>query len=333
MSGDTTGIAAASQQANLSGDSTAERFDNITPASVVRRPRRAVPSAAAGPAAAHVQILLDRAHYSPGVIDGAWGKNVIKAVKWFQASQGMDSTGRVDSGTYAALLNAGGPAPVVTRYTVVQKDVAGPFVAIPTDPYEQAKLSCMCYSSVSELLAEKFHATPRLLAQMNPGVVLDSVAVGTVLWVPNVAGRDTDARATERVAKILISRDGFWTHALDSAGRILRHFPSTLGASYDPSPTGDFSVTRVAPNPKFYYQPDLFADEEPGQKNAWLPEGPNSPVGVMWIALSKPHYGIHGTPNPSAIGYTSSHGCVRLTNWDAMSLSRQVFPGTPVQFQ
>jgi len=135
------------------------------------------------------------------------------------------------------------------------------------------------------------------------------------------------------IARLIISKTGFWTHAVDSAGHVIYHYPSTLGAGYDPSPTGDFKVTGVASDPKFHYQPKLFHEVPDTNPDAHLPPGPNSPVGVVWISLSKPHYGIHGTSSPETIGYVSSHGCVRLTNWDAFKLAEFVEPGTQVVFQ
>ncbi|HUQ46952.1 MAG TPA: L,D-transpeptidase [Gemmatimonadaceae bacterium] len=292
-----------------------------------------------GSTALRLQILLDRAGFSPGVIDGAWGKNAAQAFSFFRSSGKVDSAsaGRrsdsatLDKASYEQLLAAGGSAPVVTSYTVTAEDVKGPFVKIPQDVYEKAKLQCLCYASPLEALAEKFHSSPRLLKQLNPGVDLTKVASGTSLTVPNVA--DSAGNASGQVAKLIVSKTGFWTNAVDSSGRVLYHFPSTLGAGYDPSPTGDFKITGVAHNPAFHYQPTLFAEVPDSKPNARLPAGPNSPVGVAWMALSKPHYGIHGTSDPETIGYASSHGCVRLTNWDAERLSKLVRPGLPVVFQ
>jgi lipoprotein-anchoring transpeptidase ErfK/SrfK len=133
--------------------------------------------------------------------------------------------------------------------------------------------------------------------------------------------------------RIVISKKEFWTHLVDSSGKVIRHFPSTLGAGYDPSPTGEFHVTGITRNPAFRYDPKLFAEIPDTRPTAKLRPGPNSPVGVVWIALSKPHYGIHGTAAPESIGYQSSHGCVRLTNWDATALADLISTGTPVTFQ
>jgi lipoprotein-anchoring transpeptidase ErfK/SrfK len=293
-----------------------------------------------GSTALRIQILLDRAGFSPGMIDGTWGKNAAKALSFFRTSATADTSGQspkgdpssvIDQSEYQQLLAAAGSADVITTYSVTADDVKGPFVRIPENVYEKAKISCLCYTSPLELLTEKFHATARLLKQLNPGVDLTKVAAGTSLTVPNVA--DTAAPASGTVAKLIISKTGYWTHAVDSSGRVLYHFPSTLGAGYDPSPTGDFHVTGIAHNPAFHYDPKLFAEVPDTKPTARLPAGPNSPVGVVWMGLSKPHYGIHGTESPETIGYASSHGCVRLTNWDALRLSKLVRPGLPVVFQ
>ena len=292
-----------------------------------------------GATALRLQILLDRAGFSPGVIDGTWGKNAAQAFSFFRSSGGVDSAsaGRrsdsatLDKSSYEQLLAAAGSAPALSAYTVTDDDIKGPFVSIPEDVYEKAKLQCLCYATPLEALAEKFHSSPRLLKQLNPGVDLTKVASGTSLTVPNVA--DSADNATGRVARLIVSKTGFWTNAVDSTGRVLYHFPSTLGAGYDPSPTGDFHVTGIARNPAFHYQPTLFAEVPDNKPTARLPAGPNSPVGTVWMGLSKPHYGIHGTSTPETIGYASSHGCVRLTNWDAERLSKLIHPGVAVVFQ
>jgi len=237
----------------------------------------------------------------------------------------------VDKRTYQALMAAAAGAPLIGKYTVTADDVKGPFVQLPEKVYDQAKLECLCYSSAAEALAERFHTSQRMLAQLNPGVTMDSLAAGTQLSVPNVVA--APAASASPVTKLVISRKNFWTHGVDASGRVVWHAPSTLGAGYDPSPTGDFKITRIAQDPTFHYQPKLFAEVPDSRAEANLPAGPNSPVGVVWMALSKPHYGIHGTSSPETIGYANSHGCVRLTNWDARELSTAIRAGTAVEFQ
>jgi len=295
-----------------------------------------------GPLAVHLEILLDRAGFSPGIVDGTWGINAAKAVTFFakpddSARFNGDSPPTVksiDQATYDRLRSAAQPRPLMRWYTISNADLKGPFAPIPEGVYKQAKLPCLCYSSPAEGLGEKFHTTAKFLAQVNPRVKLTALESGMKLLVPNV---DEDGSAvpqdTAIAARLIISKKGYWTQALDAQGKIIYHFPSTLGAGYDPSPTGDFKVTNVSYDPAFKYQPKLFAEVPDSEPQAMLKPGPNSPVGVVWMSLSKPHYGIHGTSSPETIGYANSHGCVRLTNWDALRLSYLLPDGTPVQFK
>ena len=285
-----------------------------------------------GPSVLRAQILLDRARFSPGVMDGRWGMNTEKAVYWFQRREGLKATGQVDSTTFRKLAQAAGdPQRLVERYTLTEADVKGPYEPLPEDIYEKAKLDSMAYESLSEMLAERFHTTPALLAQLNPNTAIDSLKAGATLAVPNVQGAPAPAG---QAARILVSDGGHYVHALDASGRILYHFPSTLGSSYDPSPeAGEYEITKVTKNPWWHYQPDLLAHVPDSEKDARIPPGPNNAVGLVWISLSKPHFGIHGTSAPETIGYASSAGCVRLTNWDVLFLADRVAAGTPVEFR
>lgn len=279
-----------------------------------------------------VQVLLDRSRFSPGVLDGRWGKNTEKAVFWLQRTLGIDPTGVVDSLTFAHTYElAGRPARLLVSHRLTPDDVAGPFVEIPESVYQQARLECLCYGSLSEKLGERFHATPELLASLNPGVTLDSLAAGDSLVVPAID--DAPAGPSVPVARLVISDRGHYLHAVDSTGAILYHFPTTLGSEYDPSPTGAFAVRAVARDPWFHWQPELLGGVPDGMRQTRLPPGPNSPVGVVWIDLTVEHYGIHGTAEPAAIGYATSSGCVRLTNWDATLLAELVRPDMPVVFR
>jgi lipoprotein-anchoring transpeptidase ErfK/SrfK len=265
-------------------------------------------------------------------MDGRWGKNTEEAVYWLQSREGLPRTGRVDRATYERLVQlAGAPSRWVTAHRLTEDDVSGPFVEIPDDIYERAKLECMCYRSVGEKLAERFHSSRELLEKLNPGVDLDAVRAGQTLHVPAV--RDASAGSGVRVASLVISDEGHFVHALGADGRILFHFPSTLGSSYAPSPEGRFRVTSIHWDPKWHYQPDLLTGVADWKEPAMIPPGPNNAVGVVWMQLSKPHYGIHGTSAPQTIGYVTSHGCVRLTNWDARFLAEHIEPGLEVHFR
>jgi lipoprotein-anchoring transpeptidase ErfK/SrfK len=285
-----------------------------------------------GPSVLRVQMLLDRALFSPGEMDGYYGKNTAKAVYFFQQAHGMRGTARVDSATFAALARAGGsPQNLVRPYRLTADDVKGPFITIPDNVQAQAQLPCSCYTSLTEKLGETFHVAPDLLKRLNPGVDLDGLQAGQSINAPLV--RDSAARAQGEVAKIVVSGRGSYVQGQDASGRVLYHFPSTLGATYDPSPSGQFRVTSITQNPKWHYQPNLIATAPDTAHEAMVPGGPNNRVGAVWMALSAPHYGIHGTNKPETIGYATSSGCVRLTNWDAQFLSRRVREGTPVHFR
>ena len=308
-----------------------ERWTDIGPETAERAARLPVGWGHSGPSVLRVQVLLSRAFFSPGMLDGRWGRNTQNAVLWLQGREGLPATGVVDSATYALLERLAGADSTVAEVALTEADVRGPFVRIPEDIYEHAKLRCSCFESLAEKLSETFHARVELLARLNPGVRLDSVAAGTLLRVPRV--RPAEARAEGEVRQIVVSGAGNYLQALDGKGRILYHFAATLGSTIDPSPDGDFTVRSVHPDPWWHYQPRLLARVPDDEPPAMIPPGPNNSVGRVWMALSVPHYGIHGTRSPETIGYAESAGCVRLTNWDAVFLGRRVAPGTPVAFR
>ena len=284
-----------------------------------------------GPSVMKLQVLLDRAGFSPGQIDGRWGDNTELAVSWLQKAEGLEATGTVDAQTARALgRRAGAPQQLVVTRRLTDDDVAGPFVEIPADVYERAKLDRLGYESLSEKLGERFHAAPGLLARLNDGAALDALAAGDSLRVPNVRGA---GRGDVEVAEIVISGEGGFLHGVSPSGEVVFHAPVTVGSSYDPSPEGEYEVTSVTRDPWWHYQPDILASVPDSEPDARLPPGPNNSVGVVWIALSKENYGIHGTKAPETIGYASSAGCVRLTNWDAGRLAGLVGAGTPVRFR
>jgi lipoprotein-anchoring transpeptidase ErfK/SrfK len=278
---------------------------------------KAVPDAAI----AKLQILLDRMGASPGVIDGFDGDNVRKAVSAAQMMAGLT----VDSTVTAELLSALDTAtPVVGDYTITDKDVADIVPPIPEDYAEMAKRDFLGYTSVREELAERFHMDEDLLAALNPSTTW---AAGEHLAVaaygPNKEGK---------VARIEADKSDRQVRAYDADGQLLVAYPATIGSTDNPSPTGTHLVNAVAPMPNYTYNPDVNFKQGDNDTKLIIPPGPNGPVGSMWIDLTEPTFGIHGTPEPSRIDKTQSHGCIRLTNWDAEELAKMVEPGVPVEF-
>jgi lipoprotein-anchoring transpeptidase ErfK/SrfK len=284
----------------------------------------------AGPSVLKAQVYLDRAHFSVGAIDGRWGKNSAVAVWWWQRSHGLNPTGDVDEATFRSIAAAAGVAPALVQHQLTADDLKGPFVSIPETVYDQEKLDCMCYESRREKLAEKFHATEEFLEQINPDVKFSELKEGDSIVVPNV--REPLSTEQRDIAKVVISAEGNSFNAFDANGNLIFHAPTTLGSAFDPSPDETVKVVKIIEDPHFHYDPKLYHEVPDWEPDAQLQPGPNSPVGVVWIALSKPHYGIHGTKEPDAIGYASSHGCIRLTNWDANEVQRRLSEGVAVSF-
>ena len=323
---------------------------------------RPVPTSGAAEDTLAVQVMLDRAGFSPGEIDGRAGANLKRAITAFQRAKGLAESGQIDEQTRQQLTEATGNQPTLIEYVVREADVAGPFTPnIPSDLVAQSKLERLHYQNALEAVAERFHASPQLLQRLNNGAAI--AQAGARIMVPNVEpfelpqppaaeargrGRNAaDQQAAGRAAgrgrrgttaeapafTITVTKSTSALTVEDATGRVVFHAPVTTGSGHDPLPIGNWKVTTVQVMPKFHYNPDLFWDADPSHSKATIPSGPNNPVGVAWIDLSKEHYGIHGTPEPSRIGHVQSHGCVRLTNWDAARLMTWAQPGTPVVFR
>ena len=286
-----------------------------------------------------VQVSLDRAGFSPGVLDGRPGGNTKKALEAYRKAHG------------------GEPPPVepTSKYRITDADAAGPFEPnIPAELPQQATLKTLAYRDMLEMMAERFHATPGLLQQLNPTA---KFAPGEELIVPNVepmqlpitppksevkptpAEKKAEAQAAQQAVKekpavtVTVTKSTSALTVTDAAGKVVLYAPVTTGSEHDPLPIGTWKVNGVGLNPVFRYNPELFWDADPTHTKAVIPPGPNNPVGLVWIDLSKEHYGIHGAPEPANIGRSQSHGCVRLTNWDALRVAAMVKPGTPVVFK
>lgn len=308
-------------------------MDAITPEAVNAEPTPDALAADDGPGVLRAQVLLDRAHYSSGVLNGRTGQNTSNAVYFFQQQNGLTATGRLDQPTYDELVQQVGDIPAAVQYMLTDRDVRGPYMWIPLSYYQQADLPCECYASALEMVDERFHTVTDVLRRLNPRVDFGALQAGDRLWVPNVEPFDADhfehTTPPKPIVKIEVHKREKYVQALAADGSVVYHFPTTVGSEYMPSPSGIYHVEAVLWHPVFHYDPSLYGDSGP---RATLPRGPNSPVGVVWIATSKDHVGIHGTPLPHMIGIAQSHGCVRLTNWDATLLAGSIKPGVTIAF-
>jgi lipoprotein-anchoring transpeptidase ErfK/SrfK len=289
------------------------------------------------------QVMLDAAGFSPGEIDGKAGANFRRAVTAYQQSRGLGVSGTVDDATFDRLRQDFRGQPPTISYTITDADIAGPFQPeIPKDLVAQSKLPSLDYRNALEAIAEKFHASPQLLEFLNPDQ--NFMQPGTQITVPNVMPTEplptttannpaVSPSTTPTGTRIVVTKRTSALTVEDADGRVLFFAPVTTGSQHDPLPIGTWKVTVVQQMPPFHYNPALFWDASPAHSKATIPPGPNNPVGVAWIDLSKPHYGVHGTPEPSQIGHVQSHGCVRMTNWDVRRVMEWARPGTVVVFQ
>jgi lipoprotein-anchoring transpeptidase ErfK/SrfK len=272
-----------------------------------------------------MQVLLDRKHFSPGVIDGRTGENIKHALRAFEGQSGLPAGGKLDRQVWD-LLNQGA-GEVLTRYKILPEDVKGPCVEkIPKDFAEMARMQRLSYSGPVELLAEKFHMLADLLKALNPGARFEE---GENIIVANVL----DAQPKGEVNRIEVDTNEKVVRGYGRDGALLVVYPASIGSDANPSPSGQMKVKSIAVDPVYAYRPDENFAQPGNEEPLDLPPGPNGPVGSIWIDLSKETYGIHGTPEPELVGKRASHGCVRLTNWDAEELAHLVKPGAEVTFQ
>ena len=278
------------------------------------------------PTVLKAEILLDRAHAPPGVIDGRFGSNFAKAVATFQTVRGLPVDGKLTRQVWDE-LGGDNAAPVLGLYTITSTDIAGPFYPdLPADYALQAQLPDLGYRSAAEMFGERFHMDKKFLKALNPGV--DMAIAGNTIVVAQVESMPL----ASQIRRIDVDKGKGQVLAYDPNGNLVVAYPATIGSDELPSPSGSYVVRGVAPHPTYTYDPVKNFQQGNNVKKLILPPGPNNPVGAAFIALSKPTYGIHGTPDPSKIDKTRSHGCVRLTNWNAQELARLVKVGVPVNF-
>ena len=301
------------------------------------------------PASLQIEVLLDRLGFSSGVLDGRMTRFDAQALRGFQEANGLPESGELDQATKDALATWHETAP--TRSVIIPPGFAeGPFApGLPTETSAQGDYGSLAYRNLMEALAERFHTTPDLLVELNGPQA--PIAAGAALRVPNIDDVDPtslgeDSRGWNRTlvtlgvspeqpqaAKVVVDKSDATLRAYDASGKLIAQFPATMGSEHDPLPIDKWTIKGVSRNPEFHFNPRLFWDVSDKADSKLLQPGPNGPVGVVWIDISKEHYGIHGTGEPAMIGKAESHGCVRLTNWDAARLAQMVKPGTPAVFQ
>ena len=277
------------------------------------------------PTLVRAEVLLDRAAFSPGVIDGRMGENVKHAIMAYDQARGLQPSGELDEATWKSLTSADA-APVLKTYTITQQDAAGPFSpAVGEDFVKMSKVQSLGYTSPLQMLSQRFHMDEQFLQALNPGADLSKAGTQIVVVDPGQA-------ELPQVKTLDVNKKMAQVTAYDDNHKVVAVFPATVGSTTRPSPKGTWKVTGVSQNPDYMYDPSKLTWGPKHAGKLHIPPGPNNPVGVVWIALSAPDYGIHGSPDPHVIGKTASHGCVRLTNWDAEELSKAVKPGVKVTF-
>ena len=272
-----------------------------------------------------LQIFLDRHNFSCGVIDGVWGEGSRKAMRAWQASQGVRQSDWVDVDLYVRLAKM--PEPLM-RYTLTAEDEALVTGPMPSTWAERAQLRLMGYDTLGACVAERFHTSERTLRNLNPEIVNwpDDLAAGVTLTVPNVR-----MAALEKPATLVIALDDCVLAGYGADGTMRLRFPCSIARNKARLPeVGEVTIRNMAPAPNYTYDPVNYG-QDPSVGKMVVPAGPRNPVGSRWIGLSLPGYGIHGSPRPNTVGRPESLGCFRLTNWNAEKLFELVRTGMPVK--
>jgi len=279
------------------------------------------------PAVVKMQVLLDRAGFSPGEVDGKLGENALKALRAFAEAKGLAFDGRTPSTEIWSALISTDSDSIIVDYKITEKDAKGPFLGkLPAKMEDMKGLKSLDYTSPREALAEKFHMSEALLEALNRGKKLDEA--GQSIAVLNVETKETKPA----VARVEVDKVSQTVKVLGKSGELIEFFPATVGSKEKPTPSGTLKITSIDANPHYGYNPDYKFKGVRSKRAFTINPGPNNPAGSTWIGLSSEGYGIHGTPNPSKISKAESHGCVRLTNWDAVRLAKLVKKGTEVTF-